>query len=152
MGGLRTLTTSPGFTMRAGLACAPLMQIRPFLQASEAMVRVLKMRTAHIHLSILASAILLLVKLVHGDVDSCQTEALHDLSGGFQTLVHGLHVLVSFYAVCGVAEKYGVILDEKALERFDIYARLLVEWNEKINLTAITEENQVYLKQDTAKA
>ena len=37
----------------AGLACAPLMLMRPFLQASEAMVRVLKIRTAHIHLSIL---------------------------------------------------------------------------------------------------
>ncbi len=44
------------------------------------------------------------------------------------------------------AEKYGVILDEKALERFDIYARLLVEWNEKINLTAITEPDEIVIK------
>ena len=44
------------------------------------------------------------------------------------------------------AAKFGVDLDEKALERFDIYAKLLVEWNEKINLTAITEENDIITK------
>lgn len=44
------------------------------------------------------------------------------------------------------AALYGVALDEKALERFDIYARLLVEWNEKINLTAITEPDEIVIK------
>ena len=44
------------------------------------------------------------------------------------------------------AALYGVELDEKALERFDIYGRLLVEWNEKINLTAITEPDEVVIK------
>lgn len=44
------------------------------------------------------------------------------------------------------AEKFGVLLDEKSLERFDIYARLLVEWNEKINLTAITEPDEIVIK------
>ena len=44
------------------------------------------------------------------------------------------------------AALYGVGLDEKALERFDIYARLLVEWNEKINLTAITEPDEIVIK------
>ena len=44
------------------------------------------------------------------------------------------------------AEKFGVLLDEKALERFDTYARLLVEWNEKINLTAITEPDEIVIK------
>ncbi len=44
------------------------------------------------------------------------------------------------------AEKYGIILDEKALERFDIYAKLLVEWNEKINLTAITDPEEIVIK------
>ena len=44
------------------------------------------------------------------------------------------------------AALYGVELDEKALERFDIYARLLVEWNEKINLTAITEPDEIVIK------
>ena len=44
------------------------------------------------------------------------------------------------------AALYGVSLDAKALERFDIYARLLVEWNEKINLTAITEPDEIVIK------
>ncbi len=44
------------------------------------------------------------------------------------------------------ALKYGVSLDEKALERFDIYAKLLVEWNEKINLTAITDPEGIVIK------
>ncbi|MBR6567790.1 MAG: 16S rRNA (guanine(527)-N(7))-methyltransferase RsmG [Clostridia bacterium] len=44
------------------------------------------------------------------------------------------------------ATEYGVDLDERALERFDIYARLLVEWNEKINLTAITEPDEIVIK------
>lgn len=44
------------------------------------------------------------------------------------------------------AAEYGVSLDEKALNRFDIYGRLLVEWNEKINLTAITEPAEIVIK------
>ncbi len=44
------------------------------------------------------------------------------------------------------AESFGVVLDEKALERFDIYGRLLAEWNEKINLTAITDPEGIALK------
>ena len=44
------------------------------------------------------------------------------------------------------AAKFGVDLDEKALERFDIYAKLLVEWNEKINLTAITDPEGIVMK------
>lgn len=37
-------------------------------------------------------------------------------------------------------------LNEKQLEQFDIYARLLVEWNEKMNLTAITEPDEIVIK------
>ncbi|MBQ3137400.1 MAG: 16S rRNA (guanine(527)-N(7))-methyltransferase RsmG [Clostridia bacterium] len=44
------------------------------------------------------------------------------------------------------AAEYGVDLDEKALRRFDTYARLLVEWNGKINLTAITEPDEIVIK------
>ncbi len=44
------------------------------------------------------------------------------------------------------AAEYGVELDEKALERFDAYARLLVDWNGKINLTAITEPREIVIK------
>lgn len=44
------------------------------------------------------------------------------------------------------AEMFHVKLDETALERFEIYARLLVEWNEKINLTAITDPEGITMK------
>ncbi|USG65796.1 16S rRNA (guanine(527)-N(7))-methyltransferase RsmG [Brevibacillus ruminantium] len=40
----------------------------------------------------------------------------------------------------------GIELSERQKEQFDAYYRLLVEWNEKMNLTAITEEEQVYNK------
>jgi 16S rRNA (guanine527-N7)-methyltransferase len=35
---------------------------------------------------------------------------------------------------------------EKQLEQLNYYYELLIEWNEKINLTAITEKKDVYLK------
>lgn len=41
---------------------------------------------------------------------------------------------------------YGVELDEVACEKFDRYAQLLVEWNEKMNLTAITDPKDIVLK------
>ena len=44
------------------------------------------------------------------------------------------------------AELFHVKLDETALERFDIYGKLLVEWNEKMNLTAITDPEGVTIK------
>ena len=44
------------------------------------------------------------------------------------------------------AAKFGVELDEIALDRFDKYAKLLVEWNEKINLTAITDPEGIVMK------
>lgn len=44
------------------------------------------------------------------------------------------------------AEKYGIILDETALSRFNTYGRMLVDWNEKINLTAITDSYGVTVK------
>lgn len=40
----------------------------------------------------------------------------------------------------------GIELSARQLEQFDLYFRLLVEWNEKMNLTGITEEGQVYNK------
>lgn len=45
-----------------------------------------------------------------------------------------------------LAEKYAVSLDAEAIERFDLYAELLVDWNEKINLTAITEPREIVVK------
>ena len=47
------------------------------------------------------------------------------------------------------ALKFGIELDDIALNRFDTYARLLVEWNEKINLTAITEPDEIVIKHFT---
>lgn len=44
-----------------------------------------------------------------------------------------------------LAEK-GVVLSERQMEQYEQYYKLLVEWNEKINLTAITEQDDVYLK------
>ncbi|KAB7707625.1 16S rRNA (guanine(527)-N(7))-methyltransferase RsmG [Bacillus aerolatus] len=44
-----------------------------------------------------------------------------------------------------LAEK-GIDLSPSQLEQFDLYYKLLVEWNEKMNLTAITDEEEVYLK------
>ncbi|HFU4203306.1 TPA: 16S rRNA (guanine(527)-N(7))-methyltransferase RsmG [Streptococcus suis] len=44
-----------------------------------------------------------------------------------------------------LAEK-GFILTDQQKYQFHRYFQLLIEWNEKINLTAITEEDEVYLK------
>lgn len=43
-------------------------------------------------------------------------------------------------------EKMGISLSEGQLEQFMTYLSLLLEWNEKMNLTAITEERDVVLK------
>ena len=40
----------------------------------------------------------------------------------------------------------GVALSPWQIEQFDIYFNTLVEWNEKMNLTAITDKEDVYLK------
>ena len=45
-----------------------------------------------------------------------------------------------------LAALLGVSLDDRALERFDLYARLLCDWNEKINLTAITDPREICVK------
>ncbi len=43
-------------------------------------------------------------------------------------------------------QKLDLEINEIQLKQFDKYFKLLVEWNEKINLTAITDEEQVYQK------
>lgn len=40
----------------------------------------------------------------------------------------------------------GISVDSEALSRFQKYAKLLVEWNEKINLTAITDPEGIVIK------
>lgn len=42
--------------------------------------------------------------------------------------------------------KAGVHLNDKQMAQYQRYYELLVEWNGKINLTAITEKEEVYLK------
>lgn len=48
--------------------------------------------------------------------------------------------------LCSIAKENGIILDDTALDRFDTYAELLVEWNGKMNLTAITEPEEIEVK------
>lgn len=44
------------------------------------------------------------------------------------------------------AEMFHVKLDREALDRFDIYGKMLVAWNNKINLTAITDPEDIVIK------
>lgn len=44
------------------------------------------------------------------------------------------------------AKNRNIELADKALERFELYKNLMLEWNEKMNLTAITDEYQIIMK------
>ena len=44
------------------------------------------------------------------------------------------------------AKKINIELTNKQLEQFYLYMKLLLEWNEKVNLTAITEPNDIIIK------
>lgn len=44
------------------------------------------------------------------------------------------------------AEKIGIVLNEKQLMQFQKYQDILLEWNEKINLTAIREPKEIEIK------
>lgn len=44
------------------------------------------------------------------------------------------------------AEELDVKVDEIQIEKFNLYMKLLLEWNQKINLTAITEEKEIIIK------
>lgn len=44
------------------------------------------------------------------------------------------------------AKELGLSLDDHQVEQFLIYKDLLIEWNEKVNLTAIVEEKEVMIK------
>ena len=43
-------------------------------------------------------------------------------------------------------EKIGLSLDEKQIGQFMNYSEMLVEWNQKINLTAITDFEDIVWK------
>ena len=42
--------------------------------------------------------------------------------------------------------KNGISLSSRQIQQFHLYYQTLVEWNEKMNLTAITDQEDVYLK------
>ncbi len=44
------------------------------------------------------------------------------------------------------ASEIGILLEEEPIEQFHQYMKLLLEWNEKINLTAITKPEEIILK------
>jgi 16S rRNA (guanine527-N7)-methyltransferase len=44
------------------------------------------------------------------------------------------------------AKAFGIHLDKKTIEAFDLYLRELLKWNQKINLTAIRSERGIVLK------
>ena len=48
--------------------------------------------------------------------------------------------------IAPLCEDFGLTLDNKAVERLNTYGNLLISWNEKMNLTAITEPNDVLYK------
>ena len=48
---------------------------------------------------------------------------------------------VEFQKACLEA---GIQLNEEQMNQFEKYMQLLIEWNEKMNLTAITQEEEVW--------
>ncbi len=45
-----------------------------------------------------------------------------------------------------LCKEFGIDLSEKQVRQLNLYGNLLLEWNEKINLTAITEPDEVLFK------
>ena len=43
-------------------------------------------------------------------------------------------------------EKLGIVVDELKIAKLEKFYNLLIEWNNKINLTTIVERENVYLK------
>lgn len=50
---------------------------------------------------------------------------------------------VSFY---NKMKENGIALSDRQLQQFRIYAQMLAEWNQKMNLTAIVDPKEVYVK------
>ena len=53
---------------------------------------------------------------------------------------------VNLKSLTDMALDLGLLLSDRQLNEFDMYFELLVEWNKKINLTAIEEEKDIVLK------
>ena len=45
-----------------------------------------------------------------------------------------------------VTKKFGLDFSDRQLEQFKIFYEMIVEWNTKINLTAITDEKEFAIK------
>ena len=45
-----------------------------------------------------------------------------------------------------LAKKINIDLTDEMIDKFFLYKKLLLEWNEKINLTAITDEKEILIK------
>lgn len=43
-------------------------------------------------------------------------------------------------------EAFNIEADDEMVERFFIYSRMLVQWNQKVNLTSITDEREIIIK------
>lgn len=54
--------------------------------------------------------------------------------------------MINYELLQSEAEKIGVDLGEYGADRFDSYAERLVRWNEHVNLTAITEPDDIVIK------
>lgn len=44
------------------------------------------------------------------------------------------------------AKEINILLEEEQINQFYLYMQILLEWNEKINLTAITQQDEIILK------
>lgn len=84
--------------MREGLSCAPRKVICPFLQAAAAMVRVLKIRAAHSHLSMRASVFLLSIVVAHCKLNSAQGECLDGIADDRRLYFYYFSVLCTEFA------------------------------------------------------
>ena len=51
-----------------------------------------------------------------------------------------------FHLMTEVLDREGIVYDDTVLSRLEKYADMLVEWNEKINLTAITDPEGIVIK------
>ena len=48
--------------------------------------------------------------------------------------------------IAPLCAEFGVEITEEIERKLNLYGNLLIEWNEKINLTAITEKNEIMVK------
>ena len=48
--------------------------------------------------------------------------------------------------IAPLCSEFGIVLDDTKIKKLNLYGNLLLEWNEKINLTAITNPEDVLIK------